>query len=810
MKKYFESIKPFFILIISFVILLFCVKTFELFSYSSIRFSYVIEMIYGNLIAAMFLSFCVFIVYNIILIFSKKAAFYIASIIFSIIIISEIGLIFYQDTTGLLMGRELIERPLWETITTVKSVLNIWMILAAILFIACLTFVNVKVVNGQKTKVESRKSKDKSQWLIFIMMIVSIPLFFVLRPDQNERVVNKFWYCFHSCFLEKENNGDADIVLSKVEYDTDKIEKYKSLFPERVITDDEYPLERTDNIDNVLGNYFKKSGKKPDIVFIVVESLGADLFGVNEYGYTFTPFLDSLSKHSLLWTNCLSTTPRSFGVVPAITGSVPHGKRGFQFGNIPEHNSLYSVLKNNDYESWAFYAGDFSFDKVYDYLVAQEIDYMSPFYKEAFWKTNKIYDHTYWGYQDMVMFDKSAEIIKQRDKNKPYFDLMISISQHDNGLKLNDKNKVDEYNKRVSEILSDLPHEEQEKKKDITGYLAATLYGDDAVKHFVKKYMEYNEGQDYIFVITGDHSLNLNNNNPLDAFHVPLIIWSPLLEKSDCFNSVVSHNDIVPTMNALLRDNFNFKTPDNIHWVGEELDTIKDFHCDLKTCFLKYTRSIHDGIYGNYYYTLENNSKKAFEIKENLELEEVKDIDILNDIDDKFKTLIYVDNYAYTNNKVTKHPIFTHKSFSVLKEFFIDSVYCESPSEKPSVEKPEEVTILSTKIERKEFDEIKIIMTADVIYTGKVWQDQFIGLGVKYSNNKKQDINSSDNISKSFINGEYYAEEWIKMEFSKIFNVDGYDNNKFEIYLKPTFKDDFWNPEHSVMLKNINIQILGN
>ena len=31
----------------------------------------------------------------------------------------------------------------------------------------------------------------------------------------------------------------------------------------------------------------------------------------------------------------------------------------------------------------------------------------------------------------------------------------------------------------------------------------------------------------------------------------------------------------------------------------------------------------------------------------------------------------------------------------------------------------------------------------------------------------------------------------------------------FEIYLKPTEKDYLWNPEHSVMLKNINIKVFA-
>lgn len=803
MKKYLESIKPFFILTICFTVLLFCVKSFELFSSGSAKLDFIAEMIYSNLIASLLLSFCVFIVFNIISIFSKKVAFYFCSILFSIIIISEIGLIFYYKSTGLMMGNELIERPLWETIATVKSTLNFWMITAAILLIIAFAFVNYKIIKRQSSSANSQQPTAK---VILLLMLISIPLFFVVKPNQNDNAVNKIWYCFYSCFMDKETQN-ADIVLSKLAYDEEKIERYKSIFPEREISDKQYPLERTDNINNVLGPYFKQSEKKPNIVFIIVESLGSDLFGVNKYGYTFTPFLDSLSKHSLLWTNCLSTTPRSFGAVPAITGSVPHGLKGFQFGDIPEYNSFFSVLKDNDYKTNAFYAGEYSFDKVYDYLVSQKIDFMAPLFEDQKKKENKHLDFTYWGYQDMPMFDKSMDIIEKRDKSKSYFDLFITISQHDNRLKLNDKDAVDKYYQNVSEIIATLPESEHGKMNDISGYLAATLYGDDAIKYFVKRYSECYKDGNYIFVITGDHSLNINSENPLNGFHVPLIIWSPMLEKTGVFNSVVSHNDIVPTLNALFKGNYNFKTPEKIHWVGEELDTIKEFHCDLKTCFLRYTRTIFDGVFENYYYDF-SKSKKAYIIDENLELTEIYDDDIINNIDENFKALIYADNYSYTNNKVCKKPIFPQNKFKVISEYVIDSVHCSSLAKKPSVKKPNAVNIISDDIESI-YSEIKIIMTADATYTGEVWQDQFINLGVNLRYDKGQKINAFDNISKSFSNREYHPNEMTKLEFTKVFNVKDFEDINFEIYLKPTDKDYMWNPEHSVMLKNINIKVVG-
>ena len=183
MRKYIESIKPFFVLTICFTILLFCIKSFELFSSDTVKLYFIAEMIYSNLIASLLLSFCVFIIFNIISIFSKKVAFYFCSILFSIIIISEICLIFYYKSTGLLMGNELIERPLWETIATVKSTLNFWMIASAILLIAAFTFVNYKIIKRQSSSANSQRPTAK---VILLLMLISIPLFFIIKGPSTQ------------------------------------------------------------------------------------------------------------------------------------------------------------------------------------------------------------------------------------------------------------------------------------------------------------------------------------------------------------------------------------------------------------------------------------------------------------------------------------------------------------------------------------------------------------------------------------------------------------------------------------------------
>ena len=54
MKKYLESIKSFLPITICFIVIVLCVKCFELFTSDSIKISHVAEMVYSNLIASLF------------------------------------------------------------------------------------------------------------------------------------------------------------------------------------------------------------------------------------------------------------------------------------------------------------------------------------------------------------------------------------------------------------------------------------------------------------------------------------------------------------------------------------------------------------------------------------------------------------------------------------------------------------------------------------------------------------------------------------------------------------------------------------
>lgn len=777
MERFYRYFKQFAVLAICYTLAVFVVKTSELLINAETVAS-LSGFFYGNLTSCGFVAAVVFLFYFILSIFSKKSAVYVSSTLFGAMALTELGLSIYYASTGILMGKELIVRPLWEMIHTVRSAISIWMIIGVVVLLIAYVVLSVWL---------SKKNIGKlTSFIVAVVVLVSIPLFFLINTDQDKIVVNKTLYCVRQCIK-------SDFDIASADYDVDVVNKYLEMFPEREVIDNQYPLERKDNIDNVLGPYFKKSDVKPNVVVLIVESLGHDLM-------RFTPFVDSLSQHSLLWMNCMATTPRSFGAIPAITGSVPHGLKGFQFGEIPNHNSLFTILAQNGYSTNAFYAGNFSFDRVYDYLVAQNIDYLSPFYSEYVNDKSNEKDGTYWGYHDDVMFKKSMQIIEQREDSRPALDLFVTISTHED-LKLCDKDLQKKYYDKA-EALNAAPN--------MVGLMASTLYTDDALRHFVESYCDSDKDGNTIFIITGDHSMNLNPGNPLDAYHVPLIIWSPLLEKPAKFNGMVSHNDITPSLLALLRENYGLETPPTVSWVSDGLDTVSGFHSNVRNYFLHYSRELRDFVWNDYYYTMDDKSHPVSRIIDGVNLEYIDNQDLSEELKDKFETMVYVDNYVYSNNKIIKNPVLdNNKDFDLIKKISLsDSIYCASKHEKPSVMSPQSALIFQKEMSGN-YSEIKLVMTADIKYTGQVWQDAFISLVVECNGEGMDRVYSTDYISKYIMNRTPKAEKWQKLEMSKMISVSEVKNFELKSYLLPTFKDDLWNPDHSVTLKNVGIKIFA-
>jgi len=107
------------------------------------------------------------------------------------------------------------------------------------------------------------------------------------------------------------------------------------------------------------------------------------------------------------------------------------------------------------------------------------------------------------------------------------------------------------------------------------------------------------------------------HRSKIDKYHVPLIIYSPMLKQANRFPGVVSHLDISPTLAVFLKNKYQVELPSTIHWLGQVLDTNSTFRNTRELAFMRNSREVNDYLSGNHYLS----EGILYKIKENLDLE---------------------------------------------------------------------------------------------------------------------------------------------------------------------------------------------
>ncbi|MBQ5425094.1 MAG: LTA synthase family protein, partial [Bacteroidales bacterium] len=373
-------------------------------------------------------------------------------------------------------------------------------------------------------------------------------------PDKKYYVIeNKTRYLYESL-----KNKETVIQFTDSEL-KEKSEKFASYFPEYEFVDYHYPFLHKENTTDVLSNYFGKSECKPNIVIIIVEGLCNYISGKNSTIASATPFLDSLSEHSLVWENCLSTSERTFGALPSILGALPFGENGFMSyrRNVPTFNTIATILHDNGYKNTFFYGGWYGFDNMDIFAESNlmEMYYDKPEYESAEQRNE-------WGLLDEYMLLHSLEDIKTSDTT-PRLDIYLTLTTHDPFKYPNQDEYIKKYNA--------LPQKGKSISKPKEN--ASFLYADDCLRKFFGEYKKSKTFSNTIFIITGDHKFNTKDkSNLIDNYHVPLIIWSPMLRENHRFPAVVTHRSITPSLLAYLKHTYGINTPENVAWLNSGLD----------------------------------------------------------------------------------------------------------------------------------------------------------------------------------------------------------------------------------------------
>jgi len=378
-------------------------------------------------------------------------------------------------------------------------------------------------------------------------------------------------------------------------------------------------LHKTDSNKNVLAPFFNQSDSvPPNIVIVLVEGMGRAFTNENAYLGSFTPFLDSLSTKSLYWENFLSTSGRTFSVLPSVLGSLPFGPNGFtELGDeMPGHISLPSLLKRNGYKTSFYYGGDASFDNMSLFLKKTGIDQVNDektFPRNGYQKLPVSASGFSWGYDDASLFKYA---LADSDTTIPSLKVILTVATHSPFLINNQAVYIDRFEKRMSELK--FSQEQKINYRNYSKQYASILYTDQAIRQFIDAYKQRPDFVNTVFLITGDHRMpEIPMSTKIDRYHVPLFIYSPLLNKAQKFSSVSSHFDIAPTITAWLKYSHGLKTPDINAWMGTGIDTAKKFR-NIHSIPLKQTKSdLIDFVRGEYML----NGDNIFKIMPTMDLE---------------------------------------------------------------------------------------------------------------------------------------------------------------------------------------------
>jgi len=481
--------------------------------------------------------------------------------------------------------------------------------------------------------------------LLFLVFGVSKMLGSInLKSDfANSLVTNKSDYFYTATYSHYfPEVYETDIYSNS--YIQSSYNSYSKAIALKYVDETHYPFLHEAGAGDVLSPFFKPNEKAPNIVIILVEGLGRAFTNKGAYLGNFTPFLDSLSHKSLYWKNFVSGGGRTFAVLPSLLGSLPFAKNGFLgLGNkMPDQLSLMNILQFNGYRTSFYYGGDTAFDNMSLYLQKNNIDELKDINNfPTGYKKLPPYKGFTWGYNDSDLFRHYLNTRPSKKGHQPQLSVILTVAMHNPFL----IDEADKYSEIFENRMDHLKFDEQKKNtyRNYKKQYSSIMYTDDALKTFFEAYKKREDYGNTIFLITGDHRIpEIPLSTKIDRYHVPLIIFSPMLKRTAEIASVSTHFDITPSLITYLKTNFEIKTPAQNSWLGQGLDTTRSFQNLHQVPLMQTKTNLNDFIMGEYHL----NGDKLYKLNKDL------GEDLVNDEEKKDQLINAFNHFKKKNNVI--------------------------------------------------------------------------------------------------------------------------------------------------------------
>jgi phosphoglycerol transferase MdoB-like AlkP superfamily enzyme len=382
----------------------------------------------------------------------------------------------------------------------------------------------------------SMRFKNRTIWFFGFGSISLFSFFFVsnklhhfsVNTYANELAGNGMYELF-AAYRNNELNYDQFYPKVNEKIAFQDIHQFLRTKDARFISEEEFSLQRQ----------VSHTGpeRKLNVVLISIESFSA-LF-MKSFGNkkNITPFLDSLTNHSLAFTNLYATGTRTVRGLEALSLCVPPIP-GQSIIRRPGNENLFSladVFNEKGYESKFVYGGYGYFDNMNYFFENNGYQVVD---RSALSEEEIDYENI-WGVADENLFALALrEIDKTVSSGKPVFTHIMTTSNH-------------------------RPFTYPEGRIDIpshTSRAGAVKYTDYALRKFILEASKKDWFSNTVFVITADHCASSAGKTelPVEKYHIPMLMYSPHNIKPGVQDRLMSQIDVGPTLLGLL--NFSYAT----------------------------------------------------------------------------------------------------------------------------------------------------------------------------------------------------------------------------------------------------------
>ena len=304
------------------------------------------------------------------------------------------------------------------------------------------------------------------------------------------------------------------------------------------------PLRRT-----ILAADPSQPEQKPNIIFVMMESMSTSFMSEHYNGKFITPNLNELAGNSIYFSNMFANGTRTVRGMEAVMLSIPPTPGNSIVKRVGNQNlyTISSVFRDKGYYNMFFYGGDGYFDNMNAFFGGNGFDIYDRGRGSIL--NDKINTHRYtitndevtfenaWGIADDDIYRKVLKVADEKSKKqKPFFAFVMTTSNH----------KPYTYENNTIDIPSG------------TGRSGAVKYADYAIGNFLAQARKKPWFNNTVFVFIADHCASSAGKDAIDIknHHIPAFIYNLTSHANENITKEVAQIDIFPTLFSLLNWNY--------------------------------------------------------------------------------------------------------------------------------------------------------------------------------------------------------------------------------------------------------------